>query len=288
MKCSKCGNQIEENAKFCKNCGNEVVTKKSNNNIIKILVIIASVVLLFILGFLVFNLIKNHTGNNPEVINKEIDNNPPSEYIKNDIDVSKLKIKADDERSKKIEVVKTIYNKRDHSLVVLLKNNNSEPVSFDCFLNYYDSNNKRVDRTSEYGYINPGKYYVGIINNMTKEKYSSTGIEIQANKVKSYMHVVDIDNSSLNIMKEDDSIKVSYTNPYDSDLSIYYGVLYYKNDKLVFFDHYIATTIKKDNAGVGSFSIYKFPNYSYDKKASDLYDRYEIFVSAATYKDSTY
>ena len=75
MKCSKCGNQIEENAKFCKNCGNEVVTKKSNNNIIKILVIIASVVLLFILGFLVFNLIKNHIGNNPEVINKEIDNN---------------------------------------------------------------------------------------------------------------------------------------------------------------------------------------------------------------------
>ncbi len=290
MKCTNCGNEIQNNIKFCNYCGTEVI-KKSNKNVIKIIIICFTIIIVLILGFLIGNLFINKVSGTKT--KKIVDNNSDdinTSYIKNDIDVSKLNIKAGDEISKNIEVVKMIYDKEEfnHRLYILLKNNNNIPVSFDCFLNYYDKNKKRVDRTIEYGYVNPGKYYVAVLNNMTKEKYSSTGIEISAKKVKSYMHIFDIDSSSLNPIIEDDSIKVSYQNNYDNDISIYYGILYYKNNELVFFDHSFATGIKKGDYGNGSFSIYRIPGYSYNKKASDYYDKYEVIVSGATYKDSTY
>lgn len=32
MYCTKCGNKLEENSKFCKACGNNIYGKQTNNN----------------------------------------------------------------------------------------------------------------------------------------------------------------------------------------------------------------------------------------------------------------
>lgn len=59
MNCIKCGNELNNNDKFCKSCGEKVNNRNNNikgssNEIVVILIVIISLILLCIVGMLVF------------------------------------------------------------------------------------------------------------------------------------------------------------------------------------------------------------------------------------------
>lgn len=79
MFCSKCGKEIEENAKFCQHCGYEIGSSKFNNKTISI---IAFVVFLIVGCFFITNISKNNNDtvitikNGKSLIDNAFDANP--------------------------------------------------------------------------------------------------------------------------------------------------------------------------------------------------------------------
>ncbi|MBO6195272.1 MAG: zinc ribbon domain-containing protein [Bacilli bacterium] len=288
MFCKKCGYKIENDAKYCPSCGIEIIQDKKKS-VLPLIVVLSVIALIIIVALIIVINNMNHDDKQLEKQTKEVKRT--SEYIKKKIDVSKIKVKNDNEISEKMEIVKMIYNESEFSssIFILLKNNNDIPVQLNVFLNYLDKNNMRVDRTSNNGYVNPGKYIVLELNNMTKEEYSKTNIEIDAMKVRSYMHVLDISNDSIkSSVNSTNDIISTYTNTNENTLNIFYGIIYYKNNEIVFFDSSYSSDVKYNALGTANFYISKFPNYDYKKDINNYYDRYEVFISGATYKDSTY
>lgn len=302
MYCSLCGTKIEDNSNICPNCGSinqsyESLKKQETKekNPIKVSIIISSVICgIVLLSLIVSFSIKffkpktAKTENNKKIVDNTT---TKSDYIVKPINVKKLKVVKSSDESNNVEVVKMLHTKDEYSskLFVLLKNNNSFPIYINCFFNYLDSDGMRVDRKINSGYILPSTNYVAVFENMTKEEYKSTNIEIKAEKVKSYLHVVDIDKNNLEVFKTDMSdIVARYNSTSDTELDLYYGIIYYKDDKIAFFDFSFASDVSKENKKDANFYISRFPNYDYNKDVSEYYDKYEVFVSGAVYKDSTY
>jgi len=136
MKCKKCGNRIEQNAKFCSNCGTEVKNKK---NII-LLVIIA--ILIIIVGVLLALWIINKNNSQKDNFSSESSNSLISyTYSDNnnvkfiDGNFSDIKIKSSDDVLKALESIKDKIGFSDIKNELVL---NSEEVSEE--ITYYKFN----------------------------------------------------------------------------------------------------------------------------------------------------
>ena len=315
MQCGNCGNVLEPNATFCNKCGTPVATsapapKKGGSKII--IVIILLLVFLGIgigVGFVIgkgqgkgeetkckadaTELKKSDEekeDDKKEEDKKDDDNKTDAkEAIKNNIDPSKLSVKAENDESENIEILGIFYEERYHDLYILAKNNNSFAIDYSFYLNYLDSSGTRIDRNIGTGYADPGKQFVVSLSNFVYEEYSSVNVTMKAYKYKSYYHSVDVAVKDLDVSKTDSGIKVAYKNNTKNNLSIYLSMVYYKDGKAVFADEATLVSIKPGYSGDTTFSIYKLPGYEYSKHdPSYYYDKYEIIVSAANYYDSDY
>ena len=100
MKCSKCGNEIQEGENFCSNCGNKIKELEIKNlNIWQriILIMISIVIIMFIISYVVYLVnSNNHTQGNENKIEKNVNE-----------ETSTININIDEETKSNI---KKLYN----------------------------------------------------------------------------------------------------------------------------------------------------------------------------------
>ena len=100
MKCSKCGNEIQEGENFCSNCGNKIKELEIKNlNIWQriILIMISIVIIMFIISYVVYLVnSNNHTQGNESKIEKNVNE-----------ETSTININIDEETKSNI---KKLYN----------------------------------------------------------------------------------------------------------------------------------------------------------------------------------
>lgn len=288
MKCKKCNQEVNSNASFCPNCGNKIT-----NNSSKIVLIILLIVLL--LGLVITGIILSP---------KLIDNKPKTKEIKQEIKTSKvkdvldenkyyyvadidpknIKVKNEDDLSKNIKIIKKIY--KENHLYILAKNNNGIPIMPTIYLNFYDKNNDRVDRSLDLGNaVDKDKYFLIDLWVRSEEDFVSYDISISCNKLKSYQHVIDEDKSLLNVNETEDSIELTYKNTTNKELQVNATVIYYKNNKIYYFDDTVLF-IDPNEEEKGTVGFYQLPKYSYEKPKD--FDKYEIVITSVYYYDSEY
>ena len=304
MNCGNCGNPLEPNATFCNKCGtpvlqsNDVKVEKKKSKLV--LVIVLFVVFLALglgIGFFVGkkSVKQNKCTSEPAELKKEDKEEEKEEKSdsswdnkKHDVlDVSKIKTSGEDELGKNIEILEMSYKESGNYLYILAKNNNTIDVDYTFYLNYLDSKGTRVDRGLTMGYVGAGKTFVTRIYNSTSDDFSGVSVSVTGKAFKSYYHLVDVENK-LDIVDSDKGVVVSFKNETKNNVSIYLSIVYYKDNKIVYFEDSTISTVKPGLTENTTFSIYNLPGYSYDKVSKDLYDKYEVLVDSAFYYDTEY
>lgn len=93
IKCPNCGAELNDNAKFCDNCGSKIEKKKSSNKKIVLAVIITAVICIAIAGGLIWFL---NGKDKPKEVEKEV----PKAELENEIELSAESIAGSWEKSK--------------------------------------------------------------------------------------------------------------------------------------------------------------------------------------------
>lgn len=288
MKCKKCNQEINNNASFCPNCGNKI--KNNSSKIVLVIVLIVLLIGLLVVGTIISPKLIGNKSKTKEV-KKEIKTSKIKDvldenkvYYIADIDPKSIKIKNEDDLSKKIKIIKKIY--KENHLYILAKNNNDIPIMPTFYLNFYDKNNDRVDRSLDLGNaVAKDKYFLIDLWVRSEEDFVSYDISVSCNKLKSYQHVIEEDKSLLNVNETEDSIEISYKNSIDKELQVSATIIYYKNNNIYYFDDIVLfvdpNSEEKETAG-----FYNLPKYSYDKPKD--FDKYEVVITSIYYYDTEY
>jgi len=206
-----------------------------------------------------------------------------------DLDGSKVTLKGENELGNEFELVDAFYAKSYLGFLnVLIKNTSDKNADITIYLNYYDENGKRVDRTLDSAYVEAGKVIAVQLTNRTKEKFVKYDVSIDAKEYKSYFHKIDVSDSELQIEEVDSNIRITYKNNSDHDFMAHGTVIYYKNDKIAYFDDvYLSGKPGETVEGKSYLSSYSEFDYK-NPKVSDYFDKYEFILSSAYYWDSDY
>jgi predicted nucleic acid-binding Zn ribbon protein len=303
MKCNNCGNEIINGAKFCNKCGTQINEKKQKNNVI-IYIIIAIICLLVgcCIGFFIGKKIGTSTKDKEciKLVNEEKDKckeNDDSydfpETVTNKIDLSNVKVIYENEDAKSLEIVDKIliddYSGPSANLKMLLKNNSNKSLKITAYLNFMNSDNQRIDRALDSGYlpIGKGKYSVLTIANRAKEDYSYVTISIRAEEDENY-HSLNITEKDIKIIETAKEIELYYTNNMDKEVKIVGTMLFYKDDKLIHYQELTLTGVKPGNTEKVNAYLSSLPTYDYKASNKDMYDKYEFVLAGAYYYETDY
>ncbi len=332
MNCQKCGNNLNPNEEFCSNCGEKVNrnntvntttennTKKSN----KIIVIVAFIVVFVIatlLGIFIGKKLEKDDCNellnkceNSKTENNNVNNNndkdDEDEEDDNDILNQKYTYKlyntkmpkeanSTNDLTKNIEIYSIFFNPENTSgkyarAYIYGKNKNNVPVSLNLFVDYYDSENYRIDEDSVYDLsVKANSEFVAEISASDDSlNYKTSKLLYSASNFKSYN--IDIDNKDIKVedtLVEDYSGKdIDITLKNNSKLSIKSGTIaciYYKNKNIVFATDAYVSKIDAGKAGKSTCYGHQLAldeNY----KSYIEYDDYKVVLFSAYGYDDNY
>lgn len=315
MNCKKCGNEIEQNAKFCPICGakneenninfsNIETTKKNNSKKIIIAVsIILGAILIFILGIGIGSnayFINNKSDEINEKDNDEVldEKNEDIEYTFDLFKPSEIKKISNNgnELTKQIAIEEIFFNPQSNVLktedaYIYGKNNNSVAVEVNVFLEYYDSEGYRLEKRTSTSVVLPNKEFVlhSYVENDSL-KYSSVKLTYEANNIKSYHTVINSNNMSITSnLLNDGNIDIIVENNSNIEMSMgKIACLYYKEGKIVFAQDTSIVSLQagqKNNADCYAHKLYL--NSAYDSQSKIEFDDTKVILFSAYNSDST-
>lgn len=302
MKCNNCNSIINKGESFCSKCGQPVNnTTKKSNNIITIIICIVCLLIGFGGGYLLgTKLSEKKVPSNIEELNNKEDNQNQDEDKDNtsidgkvavDLDIETIGFEYESGSLQNIDVIsrykKPSYEKNRYTYMFLCKNNNDVALELTAYFNFMNESGQRIDRTIDTIRVNKGQYFVLEFNNKAKESYSNAKVSIKANKVKSYDHIVELTEKDYKVDLVGNEIRVDYKNNTKNDLSIMALVIFYKDNKIIYFnDAFINSKVGTTESGKVYLS--QLPGYDYNTPVNSLFDKYEVSISSSYYYDKEY
>ena len=319
MKCSYCGLENKEGAKFCSGCGAglsdtpqvnnlqnsnvQVENKKNNKNKVPIIIslIIVAVLIVVVVILLSGNSNKSNSGEDSSGSNNENINNTTENSINNGPVNETSQEKYERQIANLSEEIYCGLEEYNKGCIIYVTNNNSETVNvvFDN-ITFYDENKKIIAASAGPKYSNglgSGKTgYIPLTNMKTLDHYDSYEIKYS---LKTHFESTDV-RDDIEIEGTDNKEKqqidlVAKNNSKETIGEIRAFVFFYKNDKLIAVDF---TNVQEDidgnlvpktkkgksiiNSGDTVYGYVSYPDADYLRNKLD-FDRFEVKIGEAYY-----
>lgn len=288
MICKKCGNKIEDNQKFCNQCGEAVTEeqpkKKSNVGIIigiiaaiLLLSIIAIAIIVVILIFVVRGGSEEPTSTTTTVTTTTAStlDDDKNKKVK-DIDFTNISFRPEDndDESKNIEFVKAYMNYTSSETAsryayVGVINKNDKNVDIAVYINYYKDGVRIGSDYTHKSFIKPNVISSLEISLSPKDEYDKVDITYQTSPADTYMVDVPVNSNNYKKLNEDsktEKIFGEFTNNTKKDIYGYATCIRYKNNEIVYLHPGHLGEVKPGKKG--ECTCYKLdlnPNLDYDK-----------------------
>ena len=268
MKCNKCGNIIEDNQKFCNQCGEPVVesnevkvetteNKKTSKSfgILFIGVAVALVSILLILGIIVIVaiLLMVRKGDNDdkttttsttttEITTATLDDDKNKKVLPIDFTNISFKPEDNDDESNNIEFVKGYMNvvkseTATRYAYIGLINKNSENLDITVYINYYKDGVRIGSDYAIKSFIKPNVITVVEVTLQPKDEYDKVDITYTTNPGAAYMKDVPVTSKNYTKINENKKKALNYgqfTNDSKKKIYGYASCVRYKNNEIVF------------------------------------------------------